>query len=52
MPVTSVRENENNRWKTEGNKQRQKEKKEVAQTIVKVWELNYFVETNWYVKFL
>ena len=50
MPIISVRDNENNRWKRHTQKktkkkQTNKDRKEQGGTeaIVKEWELNYFV---------
>ena len=49
MPITSFRDNENNRWeriakKKTTNKQRQKRKEQGGQKlIVKGWEINDFV---------
>ena len=40
MLITSVRDNENKRWKREGGKTKTKRKKGVTQAIVTVWELN------------
>ena len=42
MLIINFRDNENNKWKRKGKKQRQRSKG-VAQAIVKVWELNGFV---------
>ena len=52
MPITTVRDNENNKWQKKTKQQRQYEgteerkkgrKKEVVQAILKAWELNDFV---------
>ena len=46
MPIISVRDNENNRWKRNvKSKQRNKDRKEQGgtETIVKGWELHDFV---------
>ena len=48
MPIISVTDNENNRWKRDANKKTKQKKKQVvgaggAEAIVKGWELNYFV---------
>ena len=49
MPIISVKDNKNNRWKRNANKQTNKQtnndRKEQRETeaIVKRWELNYFV---------
>ena len=42
MPMISVRDNKNSRWKRK-EKTKTKRNKGVAQTIVKVWELTDFV---------
>ena len=47
MLVISVRDNENNRWKSNAKKQKNKKKKTVknkgeTEAIVKGWELNDF----------
>ena len=43
MPIINVRHNGNNRWKRKAKKIKTKRSKGVAQTIVKVWELNGFM---------
>ena len=43
MLIISVWDNENNKWKRKGKKTKTKRNNEVAQAIVKVWELNDFV---------
>ena len=45
MPIISVRDNGNNRWKRDKKKKQQKNKEnnKGAKAIVKGWELNDFV---------
>ena len=44
MPIITVRNNENNRWKGKRKKTPKAERKKVVmQAIMKVWELNDFV---------
>ena len=49
MPIISVKDNKNNRWKRnpkkQTNKQTNNDRKEqrATEAIVKGWELNYFV---------
>ena len=44
MPIISVRDNENNRWKRNANKKKQRQKRiRGTKVIVKEWELNDFV---------
>ena len=48
MPIISVRDNENNRWKRNANKKKQRQKRtRGTKAIVKGWELNDFVVCNY-----
>ena len=44
MPIISVRDNENNRWKRNAKKKKKTEKKKGAGSYMKGWELNNFVQ--------
>ena len=43
MPIISVRDNENNRWKRSAEKKLRHKRTRATKAIVKGWELNDFV---------
>ena len=43
MPIISVRDNENNRWKRNAEKKQRQKRTRGTKAIVKGWELNDFV---------
>ena len=44
MPIISVRDNENNRWKRNAQDETKKKRTRGAEAIAKGWEVNDFVE--------
>ena len=43
MPINSVRDNENNRWKRNAEKKQSQKRTRGTRAIVKAWELHDFV---------